>query len=147
MAGYFLEILSIIDKRIDIYLAWTESGYGLPIDSYGPLYLHICVLILYAIINYNFSSKILELRPLVYLEYLGIIIFLSFSDNAIFAYRLTNVITSLYFILIAKSLSLAYSNEYTSLARRRIIVLILCCIIIALLMRTGNSEILAAIYF
>ncbi len=145
--GQFPEVFSFIDNRVDIYLNWHTSGYGLPVDGFTPLYLHVSTLLIYIFLNKQLNFEKLELRPIVYLEFFGIITFIAFGGFAIFAYRFTNVITCLYFVLIAKSLTVAYSSKNICHTKRWISLVIGYCVIAFLLMRPGTSEILSSIHF
>jgi len=146
-AGQFLAVFSFIDPRIDIYINWPSLGYGLPVDSFAPIYLHVGTLLIYALFSHQLSSVRLKLRPLIYLEYFGIVFFIAFSEIAIFAYRITNIITCLYFVLIAKSVSEAYSHNNKKISKSFMSLAVGYCVILILLMRAGNSEILGAMTF
>jgi hypothetical protein len=145
--GQNLNNFYFIDDRVEIYLNWLSIGYGLPVNSYYQIYLHVGILLIHLLLSKKLTSIRLQLRSLVYLECLGIVFFIAFSGVAIFAYRITNVVTCLYFVLIAKSLSEFYLSKNTSIINRWISFALGCGIILLLLTRPGTSEILGEISF
>ena len=142
--GNSIGALSFFDERVDIYLNWEREGYGLPVESYGPLLLH-CGVVLIALICRKHWIQDSRLRAIFYLELLGITFFIAFSDVAIFAFRLSNVLVSLYFLLIARCfVSLYESHKKMSLVRFGVLAQAYF-ITLFLLFRPGSYDLLAAI--
>lgn len=97
--GYFINYLGALDPRIDLYLNWDKEGYGAPVNDYKqPLFTVFIILF-----HLYFNKKSIVNFDLFTFSYLSsLMIFFSFSDYAIFSYRLSNVAISLYPITIAK---------------------------------------------
>lgn len=137
--GLTLPQLSFLDQRIELYLNLHEDGYGNEVDSFGLLALHGLIVVL-SIAFYRFWWGDQRLRALFYMELVGIVSFISLSGHAIFAFRLTNLILSLYPVLllsIVKGIGLK-RNRYVGLMS----ILFLWLFSLALILRPGSSEIL-----
>lgn len=145
-AGKLLSALAFLDERIDIYLNWERAGYGLPVDSYGSLILHVAVVGVAAVCRRYWQDDP-RFRAMFYLELLGIACFLAFSDIAIFAFRLSNVLVSLYPILLAQCLTSAYAVPGKLSIVRTTAFTLACMFSLFLLIRPGSYEILAAMSF
>jgi hypothetical protein len=144
LTGNFINVLGILDERINLYLNWDREGYGLPVAGYGTLLLH-SVIVFFAIIYRKHWSDDVRLRAIFYLEILGISVFIAFFDFAIFAFRLSNVLVSLYPVLIVHCLMTLYAtNNKISLAQP-VAVVQAYFIVFFLLFRPGSYEILTAI--
>jgi hypothetical protein len=105
--GFFINYLGALDPRIDLYLNWDKSGYGVPVNDYKqPLFIFFIVLF-----HLYFNKKTISDFDLFTFCYLSsLMIFVSFSDYAIFSYRLSNVAISLYPITIAKMFECSRPN-------------------------------------
>ena len=99
IVGKMISYLSFLDWRIETYLKWDKEGYGAKVNSMGIVYLHI-FLIAITLFFRRSSINCFFIRALLYIEVLTIVAFISFSDYAIFAFRLSNVLSSLYPVLI-----------------------------------------------
>ena len=97
--GFFISYLGVLDPRIELYLNWDKEGYGAPVNDFRqPLFIFFII-----IFHIYFSKKNISDFDLFTFCYMSsLIIFFSFSDYAIFSYRLSNVAISLYPITIAK---------------------------------------------
>lgn len=140
-----LPYLSFLDERIGIYLAWEASGYGAPVDSYGTLFLHALIL-LTCILTHRRWSDLPEMRAIYYLEWLGVLTFLAFSSVAIFAFRLSNLLFSMYPVLLLYVLS-AWQYDRSTLQPRFAPGLALYLIAAILILRPGSLDVLGTIRF
>lgn len=97
--GSFISYLGILDPRVELYLNWDKEGYGAPVSDFKqPMFIFFILLF-----HIYFSKKSISDFDLFTFCYVSsLIIFFSFSDYAIFSYRLSNVAISLYPITIAK---------------------------------------------
>jgi hypothetical protein len=137
--GLMLPQLGFLDERVELYLSWNKEGYGDKVSSFGSLVLHALIVVL-SISYYRVWSGDQRLRALFYMELLGIISFISLSDYAIFAFRLSNLIFSLYSVLllsIVKGIGLK-RNRYVGLMS----ILLLWFFSLVLILRPGSLEIL-----
>lgn len=146
LVGRSIDSLSFLDPRIEIYLNWEREGYGVPVDSYGSLMLHFGVLAMAALCRRHWLHDP-RLRAIFYLEVLGITSFIAFSDVAIFAFRLSNVLVSLYALLVAHCLLALYATPGRMSATRTGALLLACLMALFLLVRPGSYEVLAAMSF
>lgn len=98
LSGVFIGYLAAIDPRIDLYLNWDREGYGAPATDFKqPLFIIFIICI-----HLYFQRKtIYEIDLFTFCYFSALLIFISFSDYAIFSYRLSNVAISLYPITIA----------------------------------------------
>jgi hypothetical protein len=100
MAGFavlgsgILQLASLVDPRVDIYLAWNEDSFGAPLGSYAALTRSITVIAVYVLAMRRFRD--LPLQRFMLMEFAGAAVLLAFSDYAIFASRLSNVAISMY---------------------------------------------------
>ena len=131
LTGFGLSYLAFLDPRIDIYLNWNDVGYGNAISSFNILIFTFLFLFLSL---YRCSFKI---DIFVFSFLFSGVVFLSFSDVAIFSYRLTNICMSLYPFLVAKILKES-SNVYFK-------ILTMLLVVPALAIRPGSVEILEVI--
>ena len=88
---------------IDIYLNWKEEGYGEAGFSYTSLALHLAIALL-AWVTRDKWSRAPQMLPVFYLQIFGLVTLLAFAQAAIFFGRLSNVVFSLYPILLIRSL-------------------------------------------
>jgi len=98
-----LIILAVIDPRIELYMSWQRQGYGESVHTYvQPLFV-IFLLLIYLLQNSKnlISLKLTKIDIFIFSLLHALVIFVSFSQYAIFAYRLTNVAISLYPFFIA----------------------------------------------
>ena len=146
IVGKMIRHLSFLDWRIETYLNWDKEGFGAKVNSMGIVYLHI-FLIAITLFFRRSSINSFFVRVLLYIEVLTIVTFISFSDYAIFAFRLSNVLSSLYpvlILLILKDLKIHFGERSISTVTSFIILIILCTF---LLFRPGSSEIISKISF
>lgn len=98
-----LIILAVIDPRIELYISWQRQGYGESVHSYiQPLFV-IFLLFIYLLQNSKnlITLKLIKMDIFIFSLLHALVIFISFSQYAIFAYRLTNVAIALYPFFIA----------------------------------------------
>ena len=88
-----------------------------------------------------------KIRVLVFLQILGISIFLAFIDIAIFAFRLSNVTLSLYPVLLISILSRLRMRADGYLLNNTLAVFVWLLVGISLIFRPGSVEILKAVSF
>lgn len=131
--------LGFIDDRIEIYLSWNEEGYGAEVSSFGSLFLH-ALIVLFSMFFYSRWANDHRLRTLLYMEILGILTFISFSNYAIFAFRLSSLVFSIYPVLILsiiKSVEVRH-NKYSTLLS----LMLLWFFTLVLILRPGSAEII-----
>lgn len=145
-AGQLLSALAFLDDRIDIYLNWERDGYGVPVESYGSLLLHAIVIGITFFCRRHWQHDP-RFKAIFYLELLGIACFIAFSDIAIFAFRLSNVLVSLYPILLAQCLSSLYATPGRMSLPRAMAITQAYVFSLLLIIRPGTYEILAAMSF
>tara|TARA_R100001143_G_scaffold63552_1_gene71817 strand:- start:8717 stop:9748 length:1032 start_codon:yes stop_codon:yes gene_type:complete len=141
-----LPILSVFDERIEIYMAWNDSGYGAPVESYGILALHGLILMLAALTYQSWKSDVI-IRYLIYLEIFSIATFIAFSNFAVFAFRLSNVVASLYpvlVILLISRVNLSYGKFNISPVSSYMFI---SFFLLVLTLRPGSFGILNSITF
>jgi hypothetical protein len=144
--GSLVQYLNFIDPRIETYVSWESENYGLPVGQFLTLFFQIFILAtaLFSRISWEKDEKI---RALVFLQILGISIFLAFIDIAIFAFRLSNVTLSLYpvlFIYILEHIRLRVNGYFINDA---LTVFLWLLVGISLIFRSDSVEILKAISF
>jgi len=142
--GSSLQYLAFLDPRIEIYLSWKSDNYGTPVGQFLTLFFQMSILAL-AYHTRKSWRKDEKIRTLVYLQILGIAVFIAFIDVAIFAFRISNVTLSLYPVLLISVLAhLRLRVDRYSVANisAALIWLIIGTI---LLSRAGSAEILKAI--
>lgn len=145
-AGRMLAALAFLDPRIDIYLNWEREGYGVPVESYGSLILHGAVILVAWLCRRHWNDDP-RFRVMFYLEFLGVVCFIAFSDIAIFAFRLSNVLVSLYPVLLAQCLTSLYATPGRMSLSRATAMAQAYAFSLLLLLRPGSYEILAAMSF
>lgn len=153
VGGISLQHLGFIDDRIDLYLEWDEDGYGTRVSSYGTILLHLFILIL-AIFSRKYWYGKVEIRSLFYLEILGLITFISLMNYQIFAFRLSNLILSLYpvFFLAIMKANVNDRNDNNKIIKNNFFPhiyqkLILIFFAILLIVRPGSLSIIERIGF
>ena len=99
IAGLFIEYLGAIDPRIDIYLNWNREGYGDPVSDFKQPIFILFLLIMHL---YFFRVKLFSSDLFIFCYLCALLTFISFSEYAIFSYRLSNIAISLYPITLAK---------------------------------------------
>ena len=144
---YFSTILpsfGIIDERVDLYMSWTKEGYGEKVSSYGPIILHVFI-VSFNVFFFRVWYNDQRLRTLFYMELLGIVTFTALSEFAIFAFRLSSLIFSLYPVLILSTIKgiLLVRNNGARLKS----LFILYFFFLILLLRPGSSEIINKIQY
>ena len=98
LIGLNLTYLSFLDPRVDLYVNWLREGYGKPVTEYQQLIFAV-VLLFMALYEKNFRMNVF-----VYSFLFSLVVFISFSNFAIFSFRLTNICLSLYPFFLAKLL-------------------------------------------
>jgi len=144
LVGLFLNDIDFLDDRISIYLQWDKTGYGKPVEHYGMLIFSSLIIGASLITRRTWHSD-KKVRTLFYLQLLGVVTFVSFRDSAIFAFRITNAVVSLYpvFILILLQRYSYYPNNF--LPKRVVTRIMLLVIIVALLLRSESFSIIKQI--
>jgi hypothetical protein len=131
----YLSYLYFIDDRVEIYASWDQENYGQEVTNFSILIFHILVLAI------AFLKKVWRLNSeaeiVFYLQILGIITFLTFSQYAIFAYRLSSATLSLYPVMIL------YCMKGKFLGEKYVKVIIYILIASALLSRSESIDILS----
>ena len=142
--GLNIEKLAFFDSRIETYLNWDREGYGQEVVSYSPLIMSSGILFLGLAVRKNWQGNPM-FRCLFYLQILVIASFMAFHNHAIFAFRISNIIASLYPIFIL----LAVSKIYVRLGRYSIshqtAGIVLQIVSLALLLRPGSFDIVSRI--
>jgi hypothetical protein len=142
MMGIFIQVLALFDRRVEIYLNWNEENFGAAAGQFYILLFHIAVLALAYLTRKSWLSN-LQTKTLIYLQITGVIIFLSFMNYSIFAFRLSNVVFSLYPVLLISLLERHLQMKYS-----RILAAIIYVVVGFLLMsRQGSFDILQLIQF
>ena len=142
--GLNIENLAFLDSRIETYLKWDREGYGQEVVSYSQLIMSFGILFLGLAVRKNWQGYPM-FRCLFYLQILAIASFIAFHNHSIFAFRLSNIIASLYPIFIL----LAVSKIHVRLGRYSIgyqaAGIVLQVVSIALLLRPGSFDIISRI--
>lgn len=129
--GFNLEFLSFLDPRFDLYINWAREGYGMPVVSYQQL-IFIIMMLFMSLYAYDFRMNIFA-----YSFLFSAVVFLSFSNFAIFSFRLANVCMSFYPFFLA------------NLVRGQTSVIVklsfMATVILALSLRLGSIKILESI--
>lgn len=97
-AGDFIHLISFIDPRIEIYINWETEGYGLPVTSYAQFAFHFLVFLVGLLAYKKLDNK--RMSRLIELQLIGLLIFIFFRDFAIFSFRLANIATSFYPLIL-----------------------------------------------
>lgn len=140
--GAFIQVLAFLDPRIDIYLNWNEENYGSTVGQFYSILFQLAILAL-AYLNRKSWLSNLQTKILVCLQITGVIIFVSFMNYSIFAFRLSNVVFSLYPVLLICLLERHLQIKYS-----RILAAIIYVVVGFLLMsRQGSFDILQSIQF
>lgn len=107
LGSYILPLLRAVDPRIELYLQWDEAMYGAPVDDYSQLLFY---LLLWGVATYAYSvtRQTLFLRFSI-LAYFAILLFVAFRDVAIFAYRMSHLLTVFYPFVFSKILAYRFS--------------------------------------
>ena len=132
LVGKYLYLFSFLNERIDIYVKGfysTYEGSGAPVHSYIQPLFHTAILVPFLLFR-RFLEKDSKLDMLILIQLFGISTFFAFSDNGIFAYRLTSTILCLYPVLILYSYNMI-ANQVNLVKRRK--TLLFSALIIALL--------------
>jgi hypothetical protein len=141
-----LNFLAFIDPRVSLYLTWQEDDYGLPVKQYAIIYFYLFICFLAFLTRNRWKDKP-EIRMLTMLQILAVIAFFSLTEFAIFAYRISSSIGTLYpFLLLytLKEFRLRMNGYNVSMLFTGFIFFSVC---IMLLTRSGSFEILKQIAF
>jgi hypothetical protein len=142
--GSSVQYLGFLDPRIEIYLSWKDENYGLPVGQFLTLFFQMSILAL-AYHTRKSWGKDARMQTLVFLQILGIAVFVAFIDVAIFAFRISSVTLSLYPVLLISVLAhLRLRVDGYSIANISA-SLIWLLVGIILISRSGSIEILKAI--
>ena len=142
--GRMIEQLAFLDPRIQLYMKWEQAGYGAAVDSYGILLLHLIVLCL-SLVSRAAWSHDPKIRTLFFMQIAGITSFVALSQVAIFAFRISNVILSLYPVLVIKALSLWRPRIVGRPAEPLVVGGALLIFAMILIMRPGSYNIIGRI--
>jgi hypothetical protein len=140
-----LSSFAFLDPRIELYMSWKNEGYGMPVNSYGLLILHGLMIFGIWKIRAMWAVNV-QIRALFYLEIVGVTTFLALSNHAIFAFRISNVILSLYpvlFLLAIDCLRVQIGTRSATEFARATLVMVFC---FALLLRPESYEIIVRIF-
>ena len=96
---YALSIVAMFDDRVLLYMSWGKEGYGLPVHQYNTVFFHLIIVVALLYLRKYWVANPFY-RALFVLEIFGVVIFFAFQDLSIFAYRLSNVVFTLYPVLI-----------------------------------------------
>lgn len=144
--GDNIHLLGFIDSRIDLYISWKADNYGNEVSHYNHVILHSTLIIMYFLI----SSKCRvsdQFQTLFILEVFSIIVFFAFSKYAIFAFRLSNIVSSLYPFFIIYIFSGCKLRFRKNQCYKFIIPIIFLLICLSLLMRPGSYAVIRKIDF
>ncbi len=145
-AGQLLSYLAFIDPRIAIYIEWEQELYGAAVENYTTLALHGFVLIL-AVFGRSAWLHSEKLFTLFLLQLFGVVTFIAFSETAIFAYRLSNVVLSFYPILLLYSLSALPLRFNGRPVNKLAAAVIVCLLVLVFVTRPGPMNDIAQISF
>jgi hypothetical protein len=143
LVGSNLEYLNTIDPRIGIYLNWEKEGYGNEVSSLSFLYFHTVILLISSYYYFQSKSNDKLIEILLLLEVISLVTFVSLSDVAIFAFRISSMIASLYPFLLIRSLQL-YENKVgdISISKSLFILVPIACF---LLFRPGTFDLILSL--
>ena len=143
LVGSNLEYLNAIDPRIGIYLNWEKEGYGNEVSSLSFLYFHTVILLISSYYYFQSKSNDKLIEILLLLEVMSLVTFVSLSDVAIFAFRISSMIASLYPFLLIRSLQL-YENKVgdISISKSLFILVPIACF---LLFRPGTFDLILSL--
>ncbi len=143
LVGSNLEYLNAIDPRIGIYLNWKKEGYGNEVSNLSFLYFHTVILLISSFYYFQSKSNDKLIEILLLLEVISLVTFVSLSDIAIFAFRISSMIASLYPFLLIRSLQL-YENKVgdISISKSLFILVPIACF---LLFRPGTFELILSL--
>ncbi|XHR85599.1 MAG: EpsG family protein [Gloeotrichia echinulata GP01] len=140
--GIFIQALAFLDPRIDIYLNWNEENFGASVGQFYILLFHIAILALAYLTRTSWLNN-LQTNTLIYLHITGIIVFASFMNYSIFAFRLSNVVLSLYPVLLISLL-----ERHLQMKNSHILAAIIYIVVGLILMsRQGSFDIVQSIQF
>ena len=135
-----IQVLSLIDPRVEVYLNWTSDLYGNPVESYAGILL----LVLIAVICHR-AQRITgdkELQVFVIMFVYAIAVFIAFRDVAIFAYRLSNVVAALYPFAVGRAITVLKGAEQERLRQVVLSLALLGALLLAVVVRSGSLDIL-----
>ena len=145
LVGKYLYLFSFIDDRIDIYIKGFYSnheGYGAPVHSYIQPLFHTAILIPFLLFR-KYLNQDPKLEALVLIQIFGIANFFAFSDNGIFAYRLTSVILSLYPVLILYTYNIiANQVDFVKRLDAYFFLGLIVCLLPLLIFRPGGYRVI-----
>ncbi len=98
MSQTVLNALSFIDPRVALYQQWNADLYGAPVSSYGEVWKSIFVVAIGLIASGK--SRRTVVLPFIIMQIFSISVFFGMKEFAIFAHRLSNVVSSFYPFLI-----------------------------------------------
>jgi len=144
LMGKNLYLFSFVDERINIYL--MNKKYGSEVTDYYQPVFHFLTLIPFIFFG-KYIKTDEKLYVLVLLQIMGIVSFYSFSNNAIFAFRLSNLITHLYPVFILY-LFVLMAGQINYIKRRAYLFFTILIFILLLILgvRPGSYITLQSIY-
>ena len=103
----FADSLAYFDPRVDLYLNNDKVNYGTHVSQYQQVFFIFLLFFLSLLLQLdkNLKWQAEKTDMLVFFCFLGLVIFFSFQNYAIFSHRLTNIALSLYPFLLAKKLA------------------------------------------
>lgn len=146
LIGSFVNHLIFVDPRIETYFAWNAENYGLPVGQFLILLFHISILLLACYTRESWVGDV-KIRTLVFLQILGLAVFIAFANVSIFAFRLSSAVLSFYPVLLIFSLPhlrLRIKNYSISKISASIVFVLFGAVLI---LRPDSIEILRAINF
>ena len=145
LLGSSVQYIGFLDPRIDLYMSW-KSEYSSPVGQYLAVLFQLSILLLAYFTRKSWQHDI-RMRTLFFIQILGIAVFVAFIDIALFAFRLSSVVLSLYPVLLISVLSsLRLRVDGHSIARM-LASLIFFIVGIILIFRPGSFSILELITF
>lgn len=146
LMGSFVNHLSFIDPRVESYILWTAKDYGLPVGQFLLLFFHTSILLLAYYTRESWVGDV-KIQTLLFLQILGLAVFIAFTNVSIFAFRLSSATLSFYPVLLIFSLShlrLRINNYSISKILASILFILLG---VVLILRSDSIEIIRAINF
>ena len=102
----YIDRLVNFDPRIELYLNNDKVDYGTHVTKYGQV-IFIFMLASSSLLlqlNNELKLQLEKVDMLIFFCFMGLVIFFSFQNYAVFSHRLTNVALSLYPFLLASKL-------------------------------------------
>lgn len=139
-----LQVLTLVDPRIEIYLNWTDDLYGNPVESYTGVLLFLLI----AAICYRAqrATDDKDMQVFVIMIIYAIAIFIAFREVAVFAYRLSNGVAALYPFAVGRAITLLRSPDQERLHHVVLSLALLGALLFAVVARSGSLDILRVLH-